>query len=82
VWDGIATWVSAPVSLAGCDLTFTFYEGCSLDYNNGLLSVGATCAGGCVTTCEPTFSVGTFRIQSGVIGAPCSFGNITGVVSE
>lgn len=72
-------------ALTGCTVSFTFDPtNCTLTYTApGAPSVGSTCSGGCVATCGPPFSMGTFRVQSALLtGSACSFGNLTGVVSE
>jgi hypothetical protein len=82
VWDG-ANWVGSEV-LGGCTVTFTFYTSCILSYTApGATSVGATCSGGCSAGCSPGLVAGLFRIQSGLLtGSACTFGNLTGTVSE
>lgn len=83
-YDGSQYWTGNK-ALTGCTVYFRWDEtDCGMEYSrdNATWYVASCAAGedGCFT-CTPTFVSTNYTFDSSVIGSPCSFGSITGVLS-
>jgi hypothetical protein len=88
-YDGSTYWRNAVAHpLSGCDVYFRLSKAdcVSVSYSrDGSTWVVATCLNGeagCVVDCDPYSVTGLYNFSSAALGGGCSFGAITGSISE